>query len=251
MPYNQASEHSIRSIRRAALPFVCVIAGFAAISVVAQAFAPGEIRVSSSPYSPPQSTLRVHTKEVQVEVVVRDPKGMPVGGLTQDQFQLFDKGQPRKLTGFVTEITNSARPISAYSKPKTSADVSGVSGAPPNFNPRPRFVALFFDDIQMLPGDFRHAQIAAERFVKEAMSLTDKVAIFTASSTTTFDFSADKSKLDETIDALRARPMVNDGSAGDCPRISPYQAKQIIDGDLMAFESAYLEYLRCHPNDYR
>ena len=247
---NQSSEPSSRSFRRAAFPFVCAIAGFAAISAFAQAFAPGEIRVSSSPYSPPQSTLRVNTKEVQVEVVVRDPRGMPVGGLTEDQFQLLDKSQLRKLTGFVPEITNSARPISAYSKPKASVDMSSDSAAPSNSNPRSRFVALFFDDIHILPGDFRHAQIAAERFVREAMSPADKVAIFTASSSTTLDFSADKSKLEETIDALRARPMVNDGSAGDCPRISPYQAKQIIDGDLMAFESAYLEYLRCHPNDY-
>lgn len=82
------------------------------------------------------------------------------------------------------------------------------------------------------------------------MASSDRVGIFTASSATTFDFSSDKSKLVETIEALRARPMLSDGDAGECPRITSYQAKQILDGDLMAFESAYLEFLRCHPNDF-
>ena len=228
------------------------VAGVALAAAMAapQAYEPGEVRVSSRPYAPPQAAVRVRTNEVQVEVVVRDSKGMSIGGLTQDQFQLFDKGKLRKLSGFTPEVTNSAAPISGYSKPKAAAQTAAVPATAPSDNPRGRFVALFFDDIHTLPGDFRHAQIAAERFVNEAMGSGDRVGIFTASSTGTFDFSTDKSKLVETIEALRARPMVNDGNAGDCPRITPYQAMQIVNGDLSAFEAAYLEYLRCHVNDY-
>lgn len=117
----------------------CLLIVFAA-SALAQSFSPGEVRVSSSPYLPPQAALRVNTKEVQVEVVVRDSKGMPIGGLTQDQFQLLDKGQLCKITGFTAEVTNSARPISAYSKPKPSAGESAVDSAS-QAPLRPRFVA--------------------------------------------------------------------------------------------------------------
>jgi len=215
-----------------------------------QSYEAGEVRVSSHAYAPPQAAVRVRTNEVQVEVVVRDSKGMSIGGLTQEQFQLFDKGRLRKLSGFTPEVTQSAAPISGYAKPKNPTETAAVSATTSNVNPRARFVALFFDDIHMLPGDFRHAQIAAERFVNEAMASSDRVGIFTASATSTFDFSGDKSKLEEKIAALRARPMVNDGNAGDCPRITPYQAMQIVNGDLSAFEAAYLEYLRCHVNDF-
>jgi VWFA-related protein len=216
-----------------------------AASAFAQSFAPGEVRVSSSPYVPPPQNAALHTsaKEVQVEVVVRDPKGMPVGGVTEDQFQLLDKGQPRKLTAFTAEVTNSAAPISAYSRPKSSTASSAPN--PSTLGSRPRFVALFFDDIHMVPGDFAHAQIAAERFVKEAMAPGDRVGVFTASSAVAFDFSNDQSKLVATIVALRARPMLTE-NVSDCPRLTPYQAMQIVNGDLMAFEAAFLEYRRCH-----
>jgi VWFA-related protein len=223
----------------------CLVALFA-VSLFAQSFAPGEVRVSSGPYVPPQNALRVNTKEVQVEVVVRDPKGTPVGGLTENQFQLFDKGQPRKLSGFSAEVRSSPAPISGYSKPKTNAASASAASVPaPARNPRPRFVALFFDDIHTLPGDFGHAQIAAKRFVKEAMSPGDRVGVFTSSSTTTLGFTGDKDKLVETIDALKARPMVTDGSAADCPRITPFQAHQIVANDLIALQAAFWEAKQC------
>lgn len=243
MASNFRANLSVRRLRRAASLLLCAFAGLAAISAVAQSFAPGEIRISSSSYSPPQSTLRVNTKEVQVEVVVRDPKGMPVGGLRQEQFQLFDKGQLRKLTGFVSEVRSVPGPISGYkSKTAPVPDPAHVASA---VAPRARFVALFFDDIHTQSGDFRHAQVAALRFLKEAASPGDKVGVFTASARGTLDFTSDKSKLLDTVNALRARPMVEESGAGQCPRITPYQAYLITAHDYTATTAAYQEAIAC------
>jgi hypothetical protein len=39
-----------------------------------------EVRVSPHVYTPPQLKLTAQTTLVQLEVVVRDPRGQPVGG---------------------------------------------------------------------------------------------------------------------------------------------------------------------------
>jgi len=44
---------------------------------------------------------------------------------------------------------------------------------------------------------------------------------------------------------MRARTMITEGSAADCPLISPFQAIQIIDGDLNALDAAYAEAKKC------
>lgn len=80
-----------------------------------------------------QPDFRAGTRLVQVDVVVRDSHG-PVTGLTKDDFQLFDKGQPQKISVFaVTSGRNSAQPAPAPLPPdavSNSADrTSGEASA--------------------------------------------------------------------------------------------------------------------------
>jgi hypothetical protein len=66
----------------------------------AQTLSPGEVRVSSRPYRPESQILRRESRLGQVEVVVRDINGRPVGGLTKDDFALLDSGRPRDIADF-------------------------------------------------------------------------------------------------------------------------------------------------------
>src|SRR5215470_15192037 len=60
-----------------------------------------------------QAPIRVGTRLVEVQVIVRDKKG-PVHGLTQDDFQILDQGKPQKIAIFAVP----ALPVGTDSKPK-------------------------------------------------------------------------------------------------------------------------------------
>src|SRR6185312_16359241 len=49
-----------------------------------------------------QSVIHVDSREVVVDVTVTDGKGVPVQGLTKDDFSVTDEGKPRTITSFAT-----------------------------------------------------------------------------------------------------------------------------------------------------
>ena len=48
----------------------------------------------------PQSTFQAEVNVVEVDVNVSDAQGNSVVGLTVDDFELFDDGQPQKISAF-------------------------------------------------------------------------------------------------------------------------------------------------------
>src|SRR5690348_17972779 len=83
----------------------------------AQTLTPGEVRISSRPYHPRSQGLRRESRLVQIEVVVRDINGRPVGGLTKDDFLVLDSGRPRDIFEFSVET--SSEPSLSPAKPKS------------------------------------------------------------------------------------------------------------------------------------
>jgi VWFA-related protein len=195
--------------------------------------------VAPSPYS-----LRIETRLVDVGVVVRDPRGRAVPGLKQGDFQVLDDGKERAITSFLVDTVR-ARPQKAANSsaptPQPSATATGSAPRPP------RFVVLFFDDAGTNGGDLTRAQIAARRFVKEALNPGDRVAIMTSSSAQTLDFTTDLAKLIESIGRVKAHLRVPDGGLAACPRITPYQAYLISAKlDPMALKAAVDEVYSCN-----
>ena len=235
-----------------------ILAAVVGISAILLAQAPGadEVRVSSRPYLPPPAhSVRVQTNLVEVGVVVRDASGRPVAGLKSEDFEIFDEGKPRTIASFSVETSTHTRAaVSAPGPPGlpggTPAGTSGDTAArpvPPPSASSPRFVALYFDDIHTIPGDLRHAQLAAQRFVREALQPDDRVAIFTTSSAQSLDFTNDAPKLLEAIGKLTSHPRITESGMATCPRISPYQAYLIVERyDKQAFDSAWHESVICN-----
>jgi VWFA-related protein len=60
----------------------------------------------------PTPVLHVTTRLVQVNVVVQDKKGNPVGGLTKDDFVILDQGKPQTISIF-SEQSNQAPPATS------------------------------------------------------------------------------------------------------------------------------------------
>jgi len=215
--------------------------------------APPEVRVSSRPYVPPSPyALRVETRLVDVGVVVRDQHGLAVPGLKPGDFHLLDEGKERAVTSFSVDTARVR--VKAVAAEKAAA--GPASSPPPASNAAidaarpPRFVVLFFDDASTSAGDLTHAQIAARRFVKEALNPGDRVAIMTSSSAHTLEFTPDVARMVETIGRLRPHQRVPESGLAACPRITPYQAYLIsckMDG--MALKAAVDEAYACADLD--
>jgi VWFA-related protein len=193
--------------------------------------------VSSQPYAPQSPyTIRVETKLVDMVVAVRDGHGRAVPGLKLDDFQILDDGKARAISAF-SEDTAASRGIGlpTGTAPAGTAPV-GVSAAKPgevypgDVQPA-RFLALLFDDVNakdgLAGGDLGRAQAAAKRFVKDALQPGVRIGIFTVSGTQTLDFTADASRITETIAALRPHMQISGNGIAPCPRITPYRAYKI------------------------
>jgi VWFA-related protein len=181
-----------------------------------------EVRVSSRPYiSASPYSLRVETRLVDVGVVVRDSHGQAIAGLKQSDFELLDNGKERPISAFSVD-TARAR-AKAPSAPKAAPGPRPAVVPPPETGRPPRFLVLFFDDANTNTGDMTHAQIAARRFVKEALIPGDRVAVVTSSNAHVLDFTTDTAKMVDTIDRLKAHVRVPESGLVPCPRITPYQ----------------------------
>ena len=210
-----------------------------------QTVAPDEVRISSRPYQP-QVTIRSTSRLVDIAVVVRDSHGNSIGELSQDDFEVLDNGKKRALTAFsiqigAAEVRAKNSPAAPQPKPtETEPGKTPVVTSPPS-----RSVALFFDDINTIPGDMRRAQLAAMRFMKEGRSPTDRIAVFTASGGKVVDFTDDATPVLAAVDAIRAHPRGSSASGASCPRITPYEAYRILNNDAMMLQAKVQEACNC------
>lgn len=108
---------------------------------------------------------------------------------------------------------------------------------------------MYFDDWHTKSGDMRHVQLAAENFVRRGLRTNDQVALYTASSSESLDFTTDTSKLLEAIANLRSRARVFESSV-ESPRITLQDAYLIVNHlDPDAFNTALAAAKQCNCDD--
>lgn len=127
----------------------------------------------ASPSSEEQTTLRVSSRAVLVDVLVTDHKGKPISGLKQDDFKVNEQGKPQTIS-FFEEHGTGPQPAPAP-MPKLPPNVFS------NFSPYPLPPAvnvLLLDSLntRMESQSFVHSQ--AIKFLKSAKP-GSRMAIFT------------------------------------------------------------------------
>ncbi|HLJ45117.1 MAG TPA: VWA domain-containing protein [Bryobacteraceae bacterium] len=190
----------------------------AAAILYAQGLSPDEVRVSSRTYTRVAPAFRAEADLVEVGVVVRDAHGRAVPGLTKPDFHLFDNEREREISSFSVETPEAAPATEA--PPRAEAGSSAAKTAP-------RYVALFFDDINQDEqhfNDLKQTQAAAAKFITDSLQSGVEIGIFTASGTGTADFTADFSELLAAIGNLRPYIRMSESGVTRCPRITPYLA---------------------------
>ena len=224
-----------------------------ASTAAAQALSPGEVRLSSHPYEL-RSIIRAETALVQLEVVVRDTRGRVITNLSKDDFAVYDSGKLRDVTAFSADIHNvnpstSFNPPSAANQSVVSPPPSPQTMAPPASSSTGRWIALLFDDLNTPAGDLSHAKIASNRFVREALASGDRIAIFTTSAGAIIEFTSDPSAALASIATIQAHPRMSPNGISQCPRMSPFEAYQIVNNDGTAMKVKIAELCRCGAAD--
>jgi VWFA-related protein len=193
----------------------------------AQNIAPDEMHARTVPYVPPSPlTLRTEAKLVEVPVVVRDARKRAVAGLTRDDFEIYDAGAKQTISAFSVES------FGAHGSKGDTGSGAGPAVLPaaiaePKSPPRPRVIALLFDDLHTDAPNLKAAKDAAQRFVKTALAPGDRVAVVTtAAPSQSAEFTADVPTLVERIAKVTTRekkgPWV-------CPTMETYEAYLIVN----------------------
>lgn len=125
--------------------------------------------------SEPETTLKVDVKLVNVFVSVVDPHGAPVGGLTKDNFQLFEDGHRENIALFNRE---SELPLS---------------------------IVLAIDTSLSTRKDIHLELISARRFAHSVLRPVDRLALFQFSEVVDelSPFTSDLRTIDRAIDRVR------------------------------------------------
>ncbi len=234
-----------------AIPAAMACLGWAA----AQSIAPDEMHARTVPYVPPPPvTVRTEVDLVEVPVVVRDGQHRAVAGLTKDDFEVYDAGKKQTITAFSVQRFTSPVDAGGGAKaavlPAAAADVAGPKG-----EPRSRFVALCFDDLNIDAAALKQAKAAAERFVKTGLAPGDRVAVVTTSQSRDVEFIGDVPRLVERIAKVTANRRSSEDMAAQCPRIRPFEAYLIVNHmDNQVLEAKVAEYQACggrvpHPQE--
>ena len=186
------------------------------------------------------ATFKARVNLVMVPVVVRDKQGHAVGGLHQEDFQLFDKSKPQLITKFSSEKSGAKiKPAEPDQKmPEKTSDQGLPADAPE------RFLAYLFDDVHINAGDLIRVREAARRHMA-SMGPTERAAIFTTSGQVELEFTDDRDKFYATLLRLMPRPLTG-GGLPQCPDLSYYMADLIANkNDTMALGAAAQETMVC------
>jgi VWFA-related protein len=189
-------------------------------------------------------TFRVRVNLVLVRALVRDAAGKVVTNLKKEDFQLSDNRKPQVISTFSIEtpeshkLASTTKPAEPSAETNPSGDSAAIASLPQ------RFVAVVFDDTDMLSEDVVWVRSAATRLFT-SLAPTDRVGIYSTSGQVTQEFTQEHGLLQKSLLGVVPRPVGGNGFH-DCPDISYYQADRIQNfQDSQALAVATEDALQC------
>src|SRR5438067_3390281 len=166
----------------------------AATSLVAQQQQPNQL---------PKLTESIDVKVINVDVVVTDKKGNAINGLTKDDFELFENGQPKLISNFYEVQGKKATNVSI-----APPEAAKPAAAPPpaeeiNENLRRRII-FYIDNLSLMPFNRNRVFKEMKEFAKTVLRPGDEamVATFNRSMKIRAAFTRDPIQIQQTLDTL-------------------------------------------------
>ena len=192
-------------------------------------------------------SFQVNVDRVLVPVVVRDKQGRMVDDLKKEEFQVFDNGKLRTVSGFSVSLRGSTEAIK--NKESQSRPSPADTPAPQPSSAAARFVVFVFDDMHLEAGDLGRVQKAGAKVLEGVLGSSDIAAILSLSGKTNSGLTRDRAKLQESLMDLQIHNVYR-ADTHDCPNIGYYQAVQIENEhshDGPAFQDAFRQVIDCSP----
>src|SRR5829696_7834502 len=164
-----------------------------------------------------RSIVKISTDLIQVDVTVTDKNGKVVGGLSREDFEVFENGKKQTISN-----------LSFISRTAGGATVNAGTARGPEAGPAAkevltrsavrRTIAIVLDDLNLSFLSVNHARKALRRFVDEQMEPGDLVAIIRTGGAVGAlqQFTSDKKLLHAAIDRIRWNPL-----AGSVEALTP------------------------------
>lgn len=189
-------------------------------------------------------TFRVRVNLVLVRAVVRDAAGKVVTNLKKEDFQLSDNRKPQVISTFSIETPESHKLVSTTKPAEPSPDATAPGDSPAIAALPQRFVAVVFDDTDMLSEDVVWVRSAANRLFT-SLAPSDRVGVYSTSGQVTQEFTQEHELLQKSLLRVVPRPVGGTGFH-ECPDISYYQADRIQNfQDSQALAVATEDALQC------
>lgn len=134
---------------------------------------PSQLAAEQPPIVPtPPVTFRVEVNYVEVDALVTDANGNPVGDLTANDFEVFEDGKPQKISAFALiniPVEKQERPL--FASTPIERDVES------NTHGDGRVYLLVLDDLHTHPLRTQLVRAAARRFIERNFGANDIAAV--------------------------------------------------------------------------
>lgn len=192
----------------------------------------------------PEYQLEVHVDRVLVPVVVRDRDGRTVNDLKKNDFQVYDEGKLREISGLSVEKRGAVE-----GPAETLPMGSGGAGNPMDVVVLPAHITVFlFDDIHLGEEDLVRARIAGVNALPGVLTGTDMAAVVSTSGRVNTGLTRDRATLVEALKKLSPMRALRTDSM-ECPYIDYYEADLIENKhDPVAVQDANQKFANCNPS---
>jgi VWFA-related protein len=183
---------------------------------------------------------------VSVTVSVTDKSGHSINDLTQNDFQVFEEGEPQQISVFTVE----AAPGVSISAPKAA---KGATVTPPTVMPLSRKIILFVDDHHIQFENLARMVKAGETFIRNSLGPNDLIALITSSGLRYTEFTRDRDSVIATLKKIFPIAQNAYRDVSNCPPLTDYQAYFIATNQQSALRMGVIEIaipgtLQCAPD---
>ena len=157
--------------------------------------------------------FRAGVTRVEVSVLVLDPGGKPVPGLTRDDFEVFENGAAQVVRSFEPFSFNPDLTLDPNPQRTAATRLSTVAPASNYYASASRAFALILDDLHVNVRRTQVARDAARRLVEQLDPTDLLLVVTTGSAESTAYFTRDRQHVLQTIDRFTGQRLPDKGMA--------------------------------------